>query len=395
MKYLFRSISKKDKTSFLFVEMPSFKETPSVFLNKEDKEGSTEDINNLIISVLRLPEKNKTAIIAEMKHGIIPGAEVLGETVATEAIAVISNKNEGGSINLPVTWSSSVYKNEPDVEVKTSLFSENVSMSPIGKKLQSLNEKKGIKGNYISSKNGVFVFNPEKGEYEKISLEKAIVKVFEHLNSYIRRHGVSDKNFQKACSRKGLTGEDIQNLQSLRKFGRMNGAEKSTDQDTGILQNILKKVGLKKGLGKDGTPDELLGSGTVEDTESLCLILESSLEQEIEWDTFNDTLYPIPNGSYSLFHASIRNIKKTERYDPEQDPLKVFDNTLVAQGGSLKSGGNKFYSIGFLATIPEDILSKITNESTKETILSNRKLRLDCEQEWTNFQKQNPQYFQI
>lgn len=375
-----------------FIEGPSFdgieNETNVVDTNAEDAEIIAKDAMDIAIKVVYLPKESRALVIAELEHGVIPGSEVLGETTWNESMKVI-NKSEV-SIDPNVEWTGDVYTKKGEVVVDASLASEEIPTSSMRTTLQNLDKKEGVKGNYISAEKDLVILN-EYGKEENLSLEKGMVKAFGQLNVYVTDHNVSDEIFTKACLRKGLDATDIKNIQTLRISGRIQG----TEEDVGILQNILKKVGLTKGLKKDGTPDFLFGSGTVEDTESLCLILESSLEQEIEWDTFNDTLYPIPNGSYSLFHASIRNIKKTERYDPEQDPLKVFDNTLVAQGGSLKSGGNKFYSIGFLATIPEDILSKITNESTKETILSNRKLRLDCEQEWTNFQKQNPQYFQI
>jgi len=257
--------------------------------------------------------------------------------------------------------------------------------------LQSRNNKEGVKNNYVSPDEGISYVN-EEGETEKLSLAQGIVKAFGQLNTYVTEHNVSDKIFTKACERKGLDSTDIKNIQALRASGKIH----ETEEDVGILQNILKKVGLTKGLKKDGTPDLLFGSGTVEDTESLCLFLESALGQELEWDNFNDNLDSKSNNAFGQYNIGINDIKATGVYDPEKnDPLKWFDNTLIAEGGhDSVNNGNYMYTLGELVSLPSDVLKKVTTPRLEQLVIKYRGDRKDQVKKWEKFQEENLQYFQ-
>lgn len=391
MKTLFSSLSASNNIRYIFNEISSSEGAEKAsFIPKEveNSENLNEDATNLVISVTNLPPEYRKVVTGEMKDEVIEGVD-LGETTAREAMSIVNNTEENIGIDDQVEWKDHFDTNIGEAKVGAELSSGATLISELGKELEHRDNVDGIKNNYVSKEKGISYTN-EKGEVVTESLQESIVKAFSQLNTYLEDHQVSDEIFEKACSKKGLDSTDIKNIQSLRVSGRAIEGE-----DVVVLQNILKKLGLTNGLKEDGTPDNLFGSGTIKDTESLTLALQSILSNEILWSNFRDTLYPIANGSPQRFRWALQNIQERGSYDPENDPIKVFDETIVATGGNLREGGKKQYTIGFLATIPEETLNRVTNSSTsRRAILANREYRKDVVRKWEEFQAQNPQYFQ-
>jgi len=211
-----------------------------------------------------------------------------------------------------------------------------------------------------------------------------MVHSFDKLNAFSQENNVTNEMFTNACKEQGLTDADIQNLQSFRLEGHASSTEKGSNADVGVLQKILGKLGLQNGM-VEGKPDEKFGSGTVKDVESLSMNLQSKLTETLLWRDFNDTLSAIPNGSISRYNKAFRKIKETGKYNPEENPVKSMDETVVATG--LNSGeGQRKYTVQFLASMPENLLTKVAQgPQSANAFLVNRKNREHFIKKWEDF----------
>ena len=355
------------------------------------KSSLSEHIRSKFIFLNTVPEISSNN---EQNTEAIVGREKITQLQETPALQEYDNAiGEESSLNNEVEWDGESITEEPLEEIDAGIKSEEISKTSLKTELENRNYISGLKNNYVAE-GKEFTYKDEKGIERSMNLDKAIVESFDQLNDFIESNDITEELFEKACFANGLNNKDVQVLQSLRKNGRISG--KASNKDVGELQIILGKLNLTNGMGVDGKPDEKFGSGTVKDTESLTMILKPSILSSLEWNNFRDTIMPITNGTLQRFWWGINNIVETGEYNPKKnDPMRLFDETIVAQGGpDYKRGGNKVYSVEFLAGMPDDVLARVANsEKSKEIILHNKKNRIECEERWNKFQAENSQYF--